>query len=175
MTGRVLILQQINSKRYGYMFIKSYIMPVCILFVFCVFSAITTPVMAKQISASCTISSSFLLDNGKATPYFSESLIGQARSISYDETSASVTPNLTAEPENYHIMNEFDLLENEQWRYLAAQKYRSQILYLDNPMCTQGKRDRTLTQYDISSQNVLRLRAICPCEADGKFFQPAIP
>lgn len=137
---------------------------------------ITTKVYAEQRIASCTISSSFILDIfGNANPYLEETLVGQTRSIVYDELRASIVPNLTAEPENYRLINEFDLIDNDEWRYVVVQRYRTQSLHLDNPECKEGRRDRTLTQYDISQNNVLRLRAICPCDAVGKFFQQAIP
>ena len=146
------------------------------LILLCVFILLTTKVYAEQRSASCTITSSFVLDRfGKAIPYLEEALVGQIRSIVYDESRASIVPNLTGEPENYRLINEFDLIDNDEWRYVVVQRYRTQSLHLDNPECKQGRRDRTLTQYDMSQNNVLRLRAICPCDAIGNVFQPAIP
>lgn len=52
----------------------------------CVFILLTTKVYAEQRSASCTITSSFVLDRfGKAIPYLEEALVGQIRSIVYDD------------------------------------------------------------------------------------------
>ena len=100
--------------------------------------------------------------------------MGQTRSKVYDKLRASIVPNLTTEPENYRLLNEFDLIDNEEWRYVVVQRYRTQSLRLDNPECKEGRRDRTFTQYDMSVNIVLRLRAICPRDAIGKFFQQAI-
>ena len=100
--------------------------------------------------------------------------MGQTRSKVYDKLRASIVPNLTTEPENYRLLHEFDLIDNEEWRYVVVQRYRTQSLRLDNPECKEGRRDRTFTQYDMSVNIVLRLRAICPCDAIGKFFQQAI-
>ncbi len=58
--------------------------------------------------------------------------MGQTRSIVYDELRASIVPKLTTEPENYRLINEFDYIDNEKWRYLLVQRYRTLSLHLDS-------------------------------------------